>query len=173
MTVLAALDYGTVPDWIAGIGSVAATMLLLLGWWRESKLRREERRRQAAVIIQQRLLDIERLYDDDPSGQSLTPAGARAQNRHVREIQVQAVMLPRPFAERLETVSAFFGDRAISGFQGDSDRLVAHNSSRHALAVVTAFLHGKPVPAPPTFVTAYADARTQADGILGGSLPAD
>jgi hypothetical protein len=171
MTLLAAPDYGSVPDWIAAIGSVAATMLLLLGWWRESKLRREERRRQAAVVIQQRLLDIERLYDDDPTGQSLSPAGARAQNRHVREIQVQAVMLPREYAERLETVSAFFGDRAISGFQGDSDRLVAHHSSRHGLAVVTAYLHGKPVPAAPAFIAAYTDARAQADGVLGGNRP--
>jgi hypothetical protein len=63
MTELAAPDYGSVPDWIAAIGSVAATTLLLLGWWREAKLRREERRRQAAVAIQQRLLDIERGAD--------------------------------------------------------------------------------------------------------------
>lgn len=62
VSTIAATDWGSVPDWIGGIGTATATLLLTIGWWRESRHRRHDQERQSAVAIRQLLLDIEDLY---------------------------------------------------------------------------------------------------------------
>ncbi|MFG2986358.1 hypothetical protein ACGFYQ_34755 [Streptomyces sp. NPDC048258] len=58
-----AVDYGTVPDWIAGVGSAVATVLLAVGLLREIRLRRIDgeraaTERRAAEANQARLIGM-------------------------------------------------------------------------------------------------------------------
>jgi hypothetical protein len=149
-------DLGSVPDWIGGLGTTAATILLAAGWWRESKLRREDRQRQAAITIRQLLLDIDSLYDDH-DGKPLTAAGRRAKTRNLREIETQSVALPRPFGERIEQTCQLYADSTA-----DDEATVAHNCGSYARSVASAFLRGNPPPPPPPILATYEKALDQA-----------
>ncbi|NES13260.1 MULTISPECIES: hypothetical protein [Micromonospora] len=162
-----AVDWGSFPDWLGGIGTTTATVLFALGWQREAWLRRQDHERQAVMAIRQLLLDVEHLYvvERDEDG-SLTPDGRNTEIRLLREIQAHTAAAPKPLRERLYQLTRFYSRSAINNFEGDRDWLIALNCNRYGLALVAAYVQGDPAPAPPSFVAAYEAALAEEEAIL-------
>lgn len=161
-----AINWGSFPDWLAGIGTTTATILFAVGWQREAWLRRQDHERQAVMAIRQLLLDIEHLYDVDlEKDGSLTSDSRNQEVRLLREIQAHTVAAPRPLRERLYELTRFYSSGAINTFEGDRDWTIARNCNRYGLALVAAYVQGRPAPAPPAFVAAYEAALAEQEAI--------
>ncbi|MBQ0903578.1 hypothetical protein [Micromonospora sp. U21] len=161
-----AINWGSFPDWLGGIGTTTAAILFAVGWQREAWLRRQDHERQAVMAIRQLLLDVEHLYDveRDKDG-SLTSDGRNQEFRLLREIQAHTAAAPTPLRERLYQLTRFYSSGAINNFEGDRDWLIARNCNRYGLALVAAYVQGSPSPAPPVFVAAYEAALAEQEAI--------
>ncbi|WP_306215017.1 hypothetical protein [Actinoplanes sp. RD1] len=125
------IDFGSLPDWISGVGTASATLLLAFSWLRENRVRKREHERQTATSIRQLFLEIERIYDSIGPQDELTDSSAAEERRLVRELETQSVLLPEPFGPRLYKISTFIGESAIRALHGDSLRVIAWRSCNY------------------------------------------
>ncbi|WP_328468756.1 hypothetical protein OHA21_52615 [Actinoplanes sp. NBC_00393] len=166
-TTVAAPDWGSVPEWIGGIGTACATILFAFGWLMDARRRRQDHERQTAVAIRQLLLDVEHLYASEREQDgSLEPTADPKLSRIVREIETHAALLPKSIRPRMMQLAEFLGNGAIPTFQGDRESLVASRCTRHGLDLIAAYLRNDELPQPPNFVAEYQSAIDDANAAV-------